>query len=69
MPIRQIQFKEVPLKYIFTVKSNFNNNILATGCMTSDTVLNEDEQIDLFHNWSNGQYKNKDVNIFITLQT
>ena len=45
--------------YRFSVISNQNNKTLGTGFFKSSRKMTKDEQINFFHQYTNGMYLNK----------
>lgn len=53
--------------YRFKATSKQNGSTLGTGFMTSSRKLNELEQMDLFHNWTNGRYFNSENYVSVSV--
>lgn len=52
--------------YRFKVTSKSNQEVLATGSFTSHRELSEKEQLDFYHEFSNGRYLNQQL--FVTIE-
>jgi hypothetical protein len=54
-------------KYRYSVTSKINNKTLGTGCFKSSRKMTKDEQLDFFHQYTNGMYQNKEAFISIDI--
>ena len=53
--------------YRFSVTSNQNNETLGTGVFKSSQKMTKDEQINFFHQYTNGIYLNKEAFVSIDI--
>ena len=53
--------------YRFSVTSNQNNKTLGTGVFKSSRKMTKDEQINFFHQYTNGMYLNKESFVSIDI--
>ena len=53
--------------YRFSVTSNQNNKTLGTGFFRASRKITKDEQINFFHQYTNGMYLNKEAFVSIDI--
>ncbi|CAD0220384.1 hypothetical protein [Chryseobacterium sp. JV274] len=54
-------------RYRFKITSRNNNSVLGTGAFTSSKEMNPTEQIDFFHQYTNGRYLNQENFVIIEI--